>query len=148
MAGLEHIHKNGYAHRNIKLQNLLISSDLTLKLSGFFMAGDLAGKDDSGMMQTLLGTIGYTAPEIRAKQRYLGDRVDLFSAGVALFILVSRHPPFKEAFESDLHYRYLIHKKTQEFWKIHSRDKEGGMGFYSPEFRDLIEKLLEYKGKD
>jgi serine/threonine protein kinase len=45
---LGHIHANGIAHRDMKPENLLISSDYQLKLADFGFSIVLAGRDGSG----------------------------------------------------------------------------------------------------
>ena len=41
------------------------------------------------------------APEIIAKREYNGTKVDIFSAGVILFILYAGSPPFSTASDKD-----------------------------------------------
>ncbi len=41
-------------------------------------------------MKTILGTKGYMAPEIENKKLYHGNAIDVFSAGVILFLLYSK----------------------------------------------------------
>ena len=55
------------------------------------------GRDGSGKLSTKCGTMGYMAPEIYMGQKYKGEAVDLFAAGVILFIMVSQRHPFKIA---------------------------------------------------
>jgi len=47
---------------------------------------------------------GYTAPEIYRGEKYSGEKVDIFAAGVILFIMTVGHPPFSNANELDLYY--------------------------------------------
>jgi serine/threonine protein kinase len=56
------MHQKGYAHRDIKLENLLLSEDYTLKIADFGFSCLLKGRDGSGMLKTKLGTEGYMAP--------------------------------------------------------------------------------------
>jgi serine/threonine protein kinase len=57
-------------------------------------------------MRTKLGTEGYMAPEIQTKQ-YIGSRVDIFSAGVILFIMYTGTPPFEKTTATDSYYRLI-----------------------------------------
>lgn len=62
LAGIGYMHQKGYAHRDIKLENLLLSEDYTLKIADFGFSCLLKGRDGSGMLKTKLGTEGYMAP--------------------------------------------------------------------------------------
>lgn len=46
------------------------------------------------------------APEIQTKQ-YIGSRVDIFSAGVILFIMYTGTPPFEKTTATDSYYRLI-----------------------------------------
>lgn len=65
--GLEYLHSQGIAHRDMKPENVLFDSEFNLKLADFGFAAALAGKDGSGLLHTVLGTESYMAPEIHAK---------------------------------------------------------------------------------
>jgi hypothetical protein len=63
------------------------------------------------------------APEIHSKQAYHGAAVDLFSCAVILFIMVSQHPPFRQAKPDDEYYTLICKNRADIFWDAHSRDK-------------------------
>jgi serine/threonine protein kinase len=65
--GLEYLHSQGIAHRDMKPENVLFDSEFNLKLADFGFAAALAGKDGSGLLHTVLGTESYMAPEIHSK---------------------------------------------------------------------------------
>lgn len=85
------------------------------------------------------------APEIRARD-YDGKDVDLFAAGIILFILYSGNPPFEKAVISDPYYKVFSSKNFPVFWNAHSRKKPAG--FFSEEFKDLINHMLLPKIED
>ena len=82
---LEYLHEDaGVVHRDLKLENILIDNKLTFKLI------DL-GLSDSGDLSKVVGAVGspsYVAPEILQEQVYDGRKVDIFSMGVLVFIIV------------------------------------------------------------
>ena len=79
---------------------------------------------------------------------YVGESVDLFASAVILFTMVSQHPPFLNADESDLHYRCIAANRSDIFWKEHSKSKPNGEEFYSEDFMNLVEQMLEVKPED
>ena len=50
---IEYIHKEGYAHRDIKAENILLDKDYNLKLADFGFAKLLSGKNNTGKMVTV-----------------------------------------------------------------------------------------------
>lgn len=81
------------------------------------------------------------APEQHLKRKYDGEKVDIFALGVILFVMMSMHPPFNSAVPSDQYYVALASEKYDIFWKKHSQNKPNKNDFYSPEFRDLFQKI-------
>ncbi|KAF1776731.1 Protein kinase, ATP binding site [Phytophthora cactorum] len=63
-----------------------------------------------------LGTALYMAPEIKSRRTYRGTPVDVWSAGVVLFILVTGLPPFNEASKGDAWYDDLLDGDLEHFW--------------------------------
>ena len=57
------MHHKGFANRDIKLENVLVGDDFTMKLADFGFAQPMEGRGD-GMINTVLGSPGNMAPEI------------------------------------------------------------------------------------
>ena len=57
--GLETIHKNGLAHRDIKPDNILLDENFNVKISDLGYAGPIAGRTGNGYLKTVLGTKPY-----------------------------------------------------------------------------------------
>jgi len=142
---VEHMHSRGYAHRDLKLDNLLLDSYFNLKIADLGFSAPLAGKDGSGKLHSVLGTPYYMAPELFYEQPYDGSVVDLFAVGVILFILVCENPPFEVATGEDYCYKLLIMNKQDHFWHIHASDKPGKLSFFSNEIRHLINSMLSFR---
>jgi len=83
------MHANGFVHRDLKPENLLLDDDFVLKISDFGFSGPIAGRDNSGMLRTHLGTMSYMAPELHLGKRYDGAKVDIFAAGIILFMTLA-----------------------------------------------------------
>jgi serine/threonine protein kinase len=142
MNGLHYLHQKGFAHRDIKPENILLSKAFLLKIADFGFSAALRGKDGSGILKTKLGTEGYMAPEIPNK-KYEGKSVDVFAAGVILFIMYAGNPPFEKATPSDPYYKILKEKKFDIFWKAHSRKRPAD--FFSETFKNLFVQLVAFE---
>lgn len=136
------MHERGYAHRDIKAENLLFTSSFRLKLADFGFACLLQGSSGSGVLKTWLGSQGYMAPEIESRKHYDGRRTDIFAAGVVLFIMYAGCPPFESTSVTDPFYRLIREKRFNIFWKVHSRRRTPD--FFSEPFKDLIQSLLAF----
>jgi serine/threonine protein kinase len=124
----------GVAHRDLKLENILVDCDLTIKIADF----GYAAFNKIDLLSSYRGTFTYMAPEIKEGKKYSGTKVDVFSAGVILFILIRGIFPFKEARKEEFFYSMLVEEKYQEYW-----EKVQGT-YLSKECRNLLEKLLSY----
>jgi serine/threonine protein kinase len=144
LQGVHYIHSKGFSHRDLKPENILLDKMYDVKIVDFGFACPLEGRDGSGTNRSVIGTPGYMAPEILAKQPYQGQVVDLFALGVILFILYSGHPPFQMANEEDNYYKLLATNRSDLFWKAHSNPQRKAADFYSEEFKDLITCMLQF----
>jgi len=147
MEGLDHCHQSGITHRDLKPENLLLDHQFTLKIADFGFAAPVEGRDGSGQLTTKLGTLNYMAPEIHLKMPYEGKSVDIFAAAIILFIMVAQHPPFTTAQPQDPFYKCLAANRADVFWKIHSKNKPGQLAFFSDEFKDLVQSMLQLDPK-
>jgi serine/threonine protein kinase len=84
------------------------------------------------------------APEILQGQPYSGPAVDLFSVGIILFIMMTKTPPFYRAYPTDPLYKLLAENRDDLFWQAHSKNKQDPDKFFSKEFKQLINGLLQY----
>jgi eukaryotic-like serine/threonine-protein kinase len=91
-AGLEHAHRAGLVHRDVKPANLLLTDDGTLKVADFGIAHAVGGTLVTEV-GTVLGTAAYLSPE-----QALGEGVtpasDLYSLGTCLYELLAGEPPY------------------------------------------------------
>jgi serine/threonine protein kinase len=88
---LDYAHAHRVIHRDVKPANILITENNKVKITDF----GIARLDTSNLTQEgqLLGTPNYMAPEqIQGKE--VDHRADLFSLGVVLYEMLTRHKPF------------------------------------------------------
>ena len=92
---LNYMHlKKGIAHCDLKLENIMVDDQLNLTLIDF----GYAASENLESMTGVRGSKQYMAPEVKDHHNmYDGRKIDIFSAGVILFILVVPDFPFEEA---------------------------------------------------
>ncbi|XP_015846268.3 putative sperm motility kinase W [Peromyscus maniculatus bairdii] len=91
VSGVHFLHQKRIAHRDIKLENILIDRAGNVKLCDFGMARQLA---DGQMLEEFGGTLDYLAPEILARKPYDGLAGDMWSLGVLLYVVVTGIFPY------------------------------------------------------
>lgn len=98
LAGIKHLHDKNIAHRDLKPENLLLSDktdDATLLLTDFGLSKQLRFRQE--LITHAVGTPGYVAPELVAcmqRQTPYGIEVDMWAAGVIIYIMMCGFPPF------------------------------------------------------
>lgn len=94
LMGLEHAHRAGVVHRDVKPHNMLLFAPDDVRLTDFGIAR-VASTKHAGLTGTgdTLGTIAYMAPEQRLDPRRVGPVADLFGVGATLYVLLTGRRP-------------------------------------------------------
>jgi len=134
---LEYAHELGIIHRDLKLENVMLRGDGTVKLMDFGIARFL---DEMNLTITgaLVGSPAYMSPE-QAMERVLDARSDLFSLGTLLFHLVTGQMPFTGGNPSII-LRNIIEGNRPGVLEL-APDMSGS-------FADLIERLMQTDPSD
>ena len=99
--GLAYCHRNRVLHRDIKLENLLLDDEGTVKICDFGVSQLLSKSTD--LVKDQCGTPAYMAPEVfLCDQKYSGQKADVWSLGVCLFAMLCGMVPFKGRSITDL----------------------------------------------
>ncbi|KJE94888.1 protein kinase domain-containing protein [Capsaspora owczarzaki ATCC 30864] len=142
LSALEHMHSRGICHRDLKPENLLCviqpandalgDSIQHVKISDFGLAERFV-RNQPHAMSRRCGTPGYVAPEVLRGHGY-NEKVDLWSIGVILYILLVGFPPFYD--KSD---RELLRKCEAGVYSFPSPQWD----LITPAAKDLIENLMQ-----
>ncbi|KAI9288348.1 kinase-like domain-containing protein [Umbelopsis sp. AD052] len=87
LQGLIHLHNKGYMHRDVKCENLLLSSSGEVKLGDFGLATPISRNNTAR-----LGTAKWMSPEVIREISY-DEKVDVWSTAITLIEIMDRVPP-------------------------------------------------------
>lgn len=94
LAAVDHAHRNGIVHRDIKPQNILVDRDGQVKVADFGIArlktSQTTKLDPNG---SAMGSVHYLSPE-QARGEVADEQSDLYSVGIVLYEMLTGHVPF------------------------------------------------------
>jgi serine/threonine protein kinase len=152
---LKKLHSYEIYHFDLKPENILLNLKGHVFLCDFGHCLCLEKNSNQSIKnQSFLGSFEYSAPEVyeiellqknspntkNIKNKILEydlQKLDTFSLGVILFVLIMKSFPFSKACMSDDYFKTFIESK-ETFWKIFSDLRDP-----SKDFKDIIHKMLD-----
>ncbi|KAJ7083980.1 hypothetical protein B0H15DRAFT_402438 [Mycena belliarum] len=99
-SALDYCHRNNVVHRDLKIENILISQTGNIKIIDFGLSNLY---DPVNHLSTFCGSLYFAAPELLNAKVYTGPEVDIWSFGVVLYVLVCGKVPFDDQSMPALH---------------------------------------------
>lgn len=102
---------------------MLLDSNLNLVIADFgssaryFTEENKITEFDSNI---IVGSQEYNAPEINMDKSYRGEKADIFSTAICLFVMTLGNTPFRIASNCDPYFKELSKKDKSNYWAIYS----------------------------
>ncbi|MCJ1287125.1 serine/threonine-protein kinase KIN2 [Xylographa opegraphella] len=125
-SALDYCHRNSIVHRDLKIENILISKTGDIKIIDFGLSNLFSPRNH---LKTFCGSLYFAAPELLQARQYTGPEVDIWSFGIVLYVLVCGKVPFDD----------------QSMPQLHAKIKKGVVDYpawLSAECKNLISRML------
>ncbi|KAG9307423.1 hypothetical protein G9A89_017253 [Geosiphon pyriformis] len=126
VSALDYCHRNSIVHRDLKIENILISKSGSIKIIDFGLSNLYSPR---GHLSTFCGSLYFAAPELLNAKLYTGPEVDVWSFGIVLYVLVCGKVPFDD----------------QSMPALHAKIKRGVVeypGWLSSDCKHLLSRML------
>ncbi|KAK0547336.1 Serine/threonine-protein kinase [Tilletia horrida] len=125
-SALEYCHRNSIVHRDLKIENILISGSGNIKIIDFGLSNLFSPHSH---LSTFCGSLYFAAPELLQAKVYTGPEVDVWSFGIVLYVLVNGKVPFDD----------------QSMPALHAKIKRGQVEYpawLTPECKHILSRML------
>ncbi|EIW68573.1 hypothetical protein TREMEDRAFT_31675 [Tremella mesenterica DSM 1558] len=126
IGAIEYCHRHHIVHRDLKPENLFLDSRHNIKIGDFGLSNLMT---DGDFLKTSCGSPNYAAPEVISGKLYSGPEIDVWSAGVIMYVLLCGKLPF-----DDDHIPTLFKKIESGHFRIPSNLSPGAV--------HLLERML------
>ncbi|KAI1280868.1 Testis-specific serine/threonine-protein kinase 2 [Halotydeus destructor] len=112
---INYVHRQGWAHRDIKLENIGIDDQFNIKLMDFGFAVESVNpvNGDNIFSFTKCGSLPYVAPETIYAINYNPMAADIWSLGVAAYVMLTRRYPYAGTKDKIGHMRQ---QQSRQLW--------------------------------
>ncbi len=108
-SALEYCHRNSIVHRDLKIENILISKTGNIKIIDFGLSNLFSPHSH---LSTFCGSLYFAAPELLNAKVYTGPEVDVWSFGIVLYVLVCGKVPFDDQSMPALHAKINVDRSS------------------------------------
>lgn len=144
-SALDYCHRNSIVHRDLKIENILISKTGDIKIIDFGLSNLFSPRSH---LKTFCGSLYFAAPELLQARQYTGPEVDIWSFGIVLYVLVCGKVPFDDQSMPQLHAK--IKKGVVDYPSWLSPGKVSSLVFDAPNYytdngadcKHLISRML------
>ncbi|KAJ8111818.1 hypothetical protein ONZ43_g5534 [Nemania bipapillata] len=138
-SALDYCHRNSIVHRDLKIENILISKTGDIKIIDFGLSNLFSPRSH---LKTFCGSLYFAAPELLQARAYTGPEVDVWSFGIVLYVLVCGKVPFDDQSMPALHAK--IKKGIVDYPDSEVINAMTGFNFGPPEaIRSQLTRLIE-----
>ncbi|KAK9333287.1 kinase-like domain-containing protein [Lipomyces starkeyi] len=126
VSALDYCHHNSVVHRDLKIENILISKSGDIKIIDFGLSNLYSPQS---LLKTFCGSLYFAAPELLNAKQYVGPEVDIWSFGIVLYVLACGKVPFDD----------------QSMPALHAKIKRGHVEYpnwLSAECKNLLSRML------
>ena len=139
-SAMDYLHKHNMAHRDIKLENILIKNNYEIKIIDF---GFGMYNPEKKPQKFFCGTPNYMPPEIAEKKPYIGQLADMWSLGVLVYKIFCADFPFKGKDEKELYKAIKVGKFSYaKYTPEYAKKIIGGLIVLDPNKRMSCEDVL------
>jgi serine/threonine protein kinase len=135
--GLAYMNSNGWVHRDVKPDNIMVNSAGEVRLIDFALAQRI-GRSLFRRRGKAAGTRSYMSPE-QIRGEALDTRADIYSFGASAYEVVTGRPPFRAANPTDLLHKQILEKPISP--QVYNAD-------VTDEFAALILRCLAKKKQE
>ncbi|EGD74723.1 CAMK/CAMKL protein kinase [Salpingoeca rosetta] len=129
MLAVQHLHQKGIAHRDLKVENMMLDKADHVKLIDFGLSNQLTPAKQ--LFTTCCGSLAYSAPELLGQKPY-SFSVDVWGIGICLYVMLTARLPFHAESLTQLHANILEKNYTLP-------------SSFSDDLKDLITRCFEFR---
>ena len=156
--GLKHLNKYGWRHRDLKLENIVITNIKPFQVKII----DFEFTTKNRYSSRSIGTMSYMSPQLLQNLYYDTQKNDIWTLGVIFFSIYTNNRPYrqpKKINDNNLDCKWMIaikEKRWDEYWDAIENSCDENInkilldenGNLPQQFKDIIELMLCWEQKD
>lgn len=110
-SGIHYLHTMNVTHRDLKCENILITSNYNVKLTDFGFSRVVRTRGKDVLSETYCGSLSYAAPEILKGVPYFPKMADMWSMGIIMYTMLNKALPFNDSSVKKLYEKQVSYFK-------------------------------------